>query len=398
MQKVASFLIQKHGLFDSFYIANMTVLKNKLAEWNAFLPRVHPFYAMKCNPDETILKEMIKAGTGFDCASRNEIATILNLGGSPADIIFAHPVKKINDLKYAVAEGIRYTTFDSASELAKIKEHAPDMQCVLRLRVDNPSARVQLGLKYGVARHEYKQLIDMAKQEDMEVVGTSFHVGSASKDPQVFKDGIEYCKEVFDYAKSKGFMNMHLLDIGGGFTKDTFKDAAAVISKAIEYNFPTPTLPTDPTTTNTPTPLKIIAEPGRYFAEETFTFFTPVIGQKEKDGRMEYWMSDGLYGSFNCIVYDQQIPSYQVLRNPLLGPLPLFPPPSDKSPHQTYPSILWGASCDTYDKITQETIDLPLLRNGDYIQLDNFGAYTISAAKDFNGIKMTNIKTFYLDL
>lgn len=381
MQKIASFLIQKHGLYESFYVANMDILRIKILDWRSFLPTVKPYYAMKCNPDETILKEMIANNTGFDCASRNEIATVLKLGAKPSDIIFAHPVKKIDDLKYAVTQGITYTTFDSVSELQKIKDHAPNMQCVIRLRVDNPSARVQLGLKYGVAQHEYKKLVDYAQQSHLDIVGTSFHVGSASKDPKVFREGISYCKDVFAYAESKGFKNMHLLDIGGGFTKETFKDAAVVISESITEHFP-------------PTPskhLKVIAEPGRYFAEETFSFFTPIIGQKEKDGRMEYWMSDGLYGSFNCIIYDQQIPLYQVLRNPLLGPL------SDHVIDDTpRPSILWGASCDTYDKITQETIDLPLLRNGDYIHLDNFGAYTISAAKDFNGIKMTNIPTYYV--
>jgi ornithine decarboxylase len=96
MQKIASFLIQKHGLYDSFYIANMDILRNKILDWRSFLPTVKPYYAMKCNPDETILKEMIANNTGFDCASRNEIATVLKLGANPSDIIFAHPVKKIH--------------------------------------------------------------------------------------------------------------------------------------------------------------------------------------------------------------------------------------------------------------------------------------------------------------
>jgi ornithine decarboxylase len=106
---------------------------------------------------------------------------------------------------------------------------------------------------------------------------------------------------------------------------------------------------------------------------------------------MEYWTSDGLYGSFNCIVYDQQIPSYTVLRNPRMPP-----PTHNEAKDSMRPSILWGASCDTFDKITQEPVLLPTLRNGDFLQIESFGAYTISAAKDFNGIKMTNIPTFYI--
>ena len=74
---------------------------------------VQPFYAIKCNPNAELLKKMIDEGFGFDAASKNEITTVLDLGCKPDNIVYAHPVKTIKDLKYATMHDIKYTTFDS---------------------------------------------------------------------------------------------------------------------------------------------------------------------------------------------------------------------------------------------------------------------------------------------
>ena len=370
MLKIAESLIRKHKLYESFYIADMQVLGSKISEWYKELPTVQPFYAIKCNPDKQIISKMINERFGFDCASMKEINTVLNLGSHVDNIVFAHPVKKIEDIKYARTKNVKYTTFDSISELEKIRDHYPNVKCILRLKVDNPTARVQLGLKYGAATNEYVEIIDAAKDFGINIVGTSFHVGSASKDPQVFSKGLDYCREVFEYAKKKGYV-MDVLDIGGGFTKETFKDCASVIRDNLDKNF-------DST--------RVIAEPGRFFAEETFTFFTPVIGQRNRDKKKEYWISDGLYGSFNCILYDGQLPNYEVFRNPLLEEY--------TGSNEKIDSVIYGCSCDSADMLGN--VNISNIRTNDFIMIKNFGAYTISAATDFNGINMTDIKMFYI--
>lgn len=375
MQKFANQFIRQHGIYDSFYIANMRVLADKMKQWKECLPRVKPFYAIKCNPDQEMISMMIKNDFGFDCASQKEIQTVLDLGCKPESIIFAHPVKRKNDLLYASRMNVKYTTFDSLSELEKISETTPDMKCVLRVKVDNPTARVQLGIKYGATKNEYKDLIQAAKDLKLDIVGTSFHVGSASKEPSVFKDGISFSKEVFDYAKQKGFMNCNLLDIGGGFTKDTFVGCAKVINESLDSMFD-------------PSEIKVIAEPGRYFAEEVFTFFVPVTGYRNREGKHQYWVADGLYGSFNCILYDGQIPIYKVLRNPIMDKY--------EQSNETQESTLFASTCDSADCLS-ESIKLPFLRIGDFLMVETFGAYTLSGACDFNGINMTNPKIFYIN-
>lgn len=374
MQKLARFLIRQHAIYDSFYIADLGVLRGKINEWRKELPDVRPFYAIKCNPDKTMLKTMIAEGLGFDCASKKEIETALSLGCKPSDIVFAHPVKKLDYLRYAVGAGVGLTTFDSFSELKKIKDVGGGIGCLLRLKVDNPTARVQLGLKYGAEESEYKGLLDAARDMGVRVVGCSFHVGSASSDPSVFRRAMGLSALARDYGEKVGF-GMRILDIGGGFTKETFKESAAVLRGEIERHFPASSGAT------------VIAEPGRFFAEEVFTFYTPVVGYRERAGGFEYWIADGLYGSFNCKIYDGQEPAYEVMRRDDGGY-------EEEGDEKLYDSVLFGQSCDSLD-VVEKKIRLPRLENGDFIVVPRFGAYTIAGSCDFNGLPMTNPKVFY---
>jgi hypothetical protein len=74
-------------------------------------------------------------------------------------------------------------------------------------------------------------------------------------------------------------------------------------------------------------------------------------------------ITDGLYGSFNCILYDGQNPGYQVVRSPLL------PPPTSSA---TFKSTLWGPTCDSADCVYKDH-ELPELRNGDWLLFPNAG-------------------------
>jgi ornithine decarboxylase len=296
------------------------------------------------------------------------------LGAKPQDIGFFHPVKSPHDLVYAYNKDVIHTSFDNLSELDKIHNVTPNMKCLIRLKVDNPTARVQLGKKYGARTDEFEELVEHARKLQLDIVGTTFHVGSASKDPLVFEEGIKYSRNVFDYIKKQGFLNCNILDIGGGFTGENFESCAHKINEAIKDNF------------EDLNGVKVIAEPGRYFAEEIYTFFVSVMGIRKRDNVMQYWVKDGLYGSFNAIMYDQQVPVFEVYRNPCL---PII---QDEEYHE---SEIMFETCDSCDKMENKLM-LPKLRIGDYLMVKNFGAYTLSAATDFNGINMTKPQIFYI--
>lgn len=139
----------------------------------------------------------------------------------------------------------------------------------------------------------------------LQVVGVSFHVGSGCQNVGVYAEAISRARAAFDTAAELGF-DMTLLDIGGGFTAPydavtacLFYATAAVINEAIDTHFPANC------------GVRIIAEPGRYFAETSATLFTSILGQRASMQRClegglkpfrDYWLSDGTYGSFRILV------------------------------------------------------------------------------------------------
>ncbi len=88
------------------------------------------------------------------------------------------------------------TQFDTVSELHKVAQMNPDFKLVLRIRADDPDARVPLGLKYGAEVSETPDLLRVAKELGLNVVGVSFHVGSACQNLSAFSGAIENARKV----------------------------------------------------------------------------------------------------------------------------------------------------------------------------------------------------------
>lgn len=69
--------------------------------WKKLLPWIKPFYAIKSNPGDLLIDDAISQGTGFDCASKNEIKQVLKHGVDPKNIVFSNPIKSEDDVIYA---------------------------------------------------------------------------------------------------------------------------------------------------------------------------------------------------------------------------------------------------------------------------------------------------------
>lgn len=118
--------LKEDDLDESFYVCNFGAVMEQFEQWERLLPRVQPFYAMKCNPSQPIVKILAALGTGFDCASAEEIRIAKELNIPNSKIIFANPCKsKVNILK-ARQEGIKMMTFDSVDELRKVHRIFPE--------------------------------------------------------------------------------------------------------------------------------------------------------------------------------------------------------------------------------------------------------------------------------
>eukprot|EP00471_Norrisiella_sphaerica_P005373 CAMPEP_0184481518 /NCGR_PEP_ID=MMETSP0113_2-20130426/3069_1 /TAXON_ID=91329 /ORGANISM="Norrisiella sphaerica, Strain BC52" /LENGTH=450 /DNA_ID=CAMNT_0026860689 /DNA_START=482 /DNA_END=1834 /DNA_ORIENTATION=- len=394
---------------DAFYVVNLMTLRAKHQQWLDHLPRVDPFYAVKCNPDPRILETLSSVGAGFDCASIAEIEAALKNGATANRIIYANPCKPSHHLEAARNLGVNLTTFDSCSELLKIAKVHPDMGVILRILVDDSNSVCQMGGKYGAKMQQVPQLLDMAKELGLNVRGVSYHVGSGCQDATSFGDAVKLARHAFDIAYSKG-MRLDILDIGGGFPGQfipsdrsaggvSFDDISSTLRPALDQYFPASS------------GVRIISEPGRYYATSTHTLATKVIGRREpNDYKMVYdekklqfraqpgpgymyYINDGLYGSFNCVLYDH-IDVSTSSHPKVMQVGKILPEDSAVAAEESFPCSIWGPTCDGLDCVMKNAT-LPILEEGDWLTFRNMGAYTNAAGSNFNGFVKPEI--FYID-
>lgn len=349
---------------EAFYIVDIGKVLKQVQKWNELLPNVKPYYAVKSNPNPFIIKVLSSLDVCFDCASKNEIASVMSITDDPKRIIFANPCKMSNQIKYARANDVDLMTFDSDHELYKIKLYHPYSDLILRIKVDDSGSMCKFGSKFGCEISDVKRLLEIAKTLSLNVIGISFHVGSGCKNNFQFESAIKDSRTCFDIAKELGF-EFTTLDIGGGFEDETFEDCAKIINESLEkYSF-----------TN------VIAEPGRFFVSSSHTLVVNVIGKKDQidpdtgEKSFVYYLNDGMYGSFNCIHFDHARPKIC---------------PFNERDGTLYKSKIFGPTCDSMDKIADEVM-LPELTIGEWCYIENFGAYTCAAASSFNGF--TNTQT-----
>lgn len=340
------------------------------------------FLAVKCNPDPMVIKLLASLGLGFDCASKAEIQQVLNSGVEPNRIIYANPCKQASFIRYAAQQNVSRMTFDNSEELHKIKKLYPDAELVLRILTDDSNSLCQLGLKFGAPLENVENLLKTAKELELNVIGVSFHVGSGCLDESAFGDAVMRARKVFDQAEQIGF-HFTLLDVGGGFpgndVKDgiTFEKVAAILGPMVDSLFPPE--------------IRVIAEPGRYYVASAFTICANVIGRRTIAPKVEgekqqfmYYINDGMYGSFNCILFDHQIVHPKVLvkdENFVYG---------QQLQEEHFECSVWGPTCDSIDCLNKST-QLPILEAGDWLYYENMGAYTICAASQFNGFRKSQV-------
>lgn len=370
----------------AFFVADLGQVYSQHMRWEKNLPYITPHYAIKCNPDPYVLRLLASLGAGFDCASSGEIDTVLNIGNiSPDRIVFANPCKAKSFIRSAAAKAVFKMTFDNEDELYKVKETFPDAKLILRILADDSKSICRFGVKFGAPLDTVPHLLRTARQLDLNVIGVSFHVGSGCYDTSVYADAISRASHAFDIGASLGY-KFNLLDLGGGFEDASFESAARVIKNAIQENF-------GGCRNNA---LTVIAEPGRFYVSNAFRLATNVIARrmaapnaeslvdkKVDDPDVMYYINEGTYGAFNCIIYDHQT----------VSPYALCMSGSFHIPTRqllTQASV-WGPTCDSIDLVCPSTKLPSALRIGDWLGFDKMGAYTICAASRFNGFQLSKI-------
>ena len=345
------------------YGSPLLVLSLKQIEANymclkTYMPRARVFYAIKANPHPEILKTMIKLDSSFDVASDGEIRTLHDMGVEGERLIYANPVKTTGGLQACRECGVSKMTFDSASEIEKIRAICPDATVLLRLRIDNSSAHVDLNKKFGAAREHALDLMLKAKEAGLDIAGIAFHVGSQTVSADPYLHGLDIARELFEEAAAAG-LKLRILDIGGGFpipepkVRFNLPEMLKQINARLDEDFPG---------------IDVWAEPGRYICGTAVNLITSVIGVNERGGQPWYFLDEGLYGTFSGVIFDQW--DFKLI--------------SFKEGEERVAATFAGPSCDSLDIMFRGKMTVPL-EVGDLLLVPSCGAYTSASATTFNG-------------
>ncbi|GBE90055.1 Ornithine decarboxylase [Sparassis crispa] len=369
----------------AFFVADLSYVFRQHERWDKNLPEIEPFYAIKCNPDPYVLRLLAAVGAGFDCASIGEISRVLELGVDSSRIIFANPCKATSFIRNSAKAGVDMMTFDNTDELYKIARVHPGAKLVVRILTDDSKSLCRLGLKFGAPLVTVPGLLTKARELKLDVIGVSFHVGSGCFDSLAYADAVERARSVFEMGREAGYA-FSLLDVGGGFEDVTFEATASILMDAINRYFPDRR------------GIRIIAEPGRYYVSRAFSLAANVIARRAppaldaspqdldvdpEQPSVMYYINDGVYGSFNCILFDHQVPQPYVLSLNGSFHVPASVP--------LRPCSVWGPTCDSIDCVCPVTQLPDALQVGDWLAFENMGAYTVCAASQFNGFEVSNV-------
>ncbi len=366
-------LAETHG--TPLFVIDHDEIRSNYATFKNNLPRVQAYYAVKANPDPEIVKTLFEAGASFDISSIAEFETVFENIKDLSEqeqhdwiwknIIYANPIKAEDTLR-TLNKYKPLVTFDNREEISKIKECAPDAGVVLRLRVSNAGAMVELSSKFGAAHDEALELIFEAIDAGLHMEGLSFHVGSQTTNFENYMQAINMAALIFKEVAERGYDKMNLLDIGGGFpapydeSVKPFSELAKRINNELDRLFPNG--------------VDIVAEPGRFIAATAGTAVSKIIGKAVRHGKLCYYINDGVYHTFSGVIFDHCQYHFDAFKT---GP--------------TQICTVFGPTCDGLDVISM-TEELPSdLARGDLLTSKNIGAYSNATSTYFNGFPPATI-------
>jgi len=319
-------------------------------------------YAVKCNSNEKVLKTLFESGiTNFDTASLEEIKLIRKILPE-AKPFFMHTIKSKESIHEAYFNyGVRDFSFDSKFELEKILEvtnQANDLNLFLRIAISNEHAEIDLSKKFGASLGEATSLLKSAKEKASKI-GISFHVGSQCMHPISYSKAI---KDINILIKKTGIYP-DFINVGGGFPStypDLYPQPLSAYINEIEKTIQS---------LNLPETTQLICEPGRALVAESGSTVVRVELRKKQI----LYINDGTYGS----LFDAGTPNF-------IFPTRMIQIEKSFSKRLT-PFSFYGPTCDGIDFMKGPFLLPNNIKEGDYIEIGQLGAYGINMRTKFNG-------------
>ena len=338
------------------------------------LAQVTICYAVKANSNIHILKLLAQEGAGFDIVSAGELARVIAAGGAPEKAVFAGVGKSMQEIEYALGQGVGCFNVESEAEMERVALVAEKLQrkANVSLRV-NPDVDakthpyISTGLKenkFGVSMNAAKRVYQFANSHAwLNVHGIDCHIGSQLTDASPYFDALDRVLALLDQLAADGIEINHL-DLGGGigirYLDETPPTPAEVLPKLISKvqswaqakgrGMPT-----------------LSFEPGRSIVGNAGVLLTQVEFLKENEGKhfaivdaaMNDLMRPAMYKAFHGVVAVQNNPHATAQEYDVVGPV-----------------------CESGDWLAKNRT--LAIEQGDYLAILSAGAYGQTMASNYN--------------
>ena len=327
-----------------------------------------PMYAVKCNPDKLLLKTMYEGGVRkFDAASIAEVRLIRGLFPD-AKIYFMHPIKAYEAIREAyVNHNVRAFVLDYAGELDKILEEtnaAPDLELFVRMAIPKDGAAnnvaTDFASKFGAKPDAAIELLRKCRPY-CKKLGLSFHVGTQCHDPSIYTNALAHAARVIN----ESGVDVEVLDIGGGFPAD------------LNAQSPIPALSTftqriaDAVSAHNLDHMQLLCEIGRGLVACAGSLIVRVEGRKDD----LLYLNDGTYGGIFEAGGAIGLPY----------PTTLIRREENTNTAAVKAFRFAGPTCDSVDMMNGPFMLPEDIQVGDWIKIDQLGAYGEVSRTDFNG-------------
>lgn len=327
-------------------------------------------YAVKANPNLSVLQTFARAGCGFDIVSGGELERVLAAGGDAAKVVFSGVGKTRREMARALEAGVRCFNVESTAELEALSEvaRAHGVNAPVSLRV-NPNVDAQThpyistGLthnKFGIAHEDalaaYRRAAELP---GIQVQGIDCHIGSQITQAGPYLDALDRVLDLVEAVEAAGIA-LHHVDFGGGlgitYTDEAPPAADTLIAALLQR-----------LDARGHGQRELILEPGRSLVGNAGVLLTEVL-----------YLKPSAHKNF-CIVdaamNDLLRPT---LYEAVMGIVPCTP--RSGAPEQTWDIV--GPVCESGDWLGRDR--QLAVQAGDHLAILSAGAYGMSMASHYN--------------
>ncbi len=362
----------------SFYLYKEATILEHINNLKTNINGVDFLYSVKANPNQNVLNTIFKNGLGADAASTREVILSKELGLSKDKIQYSAPGKHLEDISKTIELSILIA--DSISEIEMINDVAKDRGIIAEIGVRiNPNFSMEgesgTPSKFGIDEDIAISMFDKWNaMENINIVGFHIHLQSQVLDTEKLK---KYYINIFNIAiKLKKHLknDLKFFNMGSGIGIP-YNEADLPVKLDVLGNI------INELKTKFAEELKsttLYIETGRYVVCKSGFYITTVIDKKISYGKTFIILDNTLNGFLKpSLAQVIQRLSGQVS---LKGAEPLF---SGSNSHAITTSssaseleqvTLCGNLCTANDMIA-ENIDIPMLKTGDLVAINNAGSY-----------------------